>query len=48
MSEGEIQGKEQNELTEQERRAKDLFFQSLGSDSSKLASAFPRVLLSLT
>jgi hypothetical protein len=28
MSEGEIQGKEQNELTEQERRAKDLFFQS--------------------
>ena len=28
MSEGEIQGKAQNELTEQERRAKDLFFQS--------------------
>jgi hypothetical protein len=28
MSEGEIQNKEQNELTEQQKRAKDLFFQS--------------------
>jgi hypothetical protein len=28
MSEGEIQGKVQNELTEQQKRAKDLFFHS--------------------
>lgn len=36
MSEGEIQGKEQNELTEQQKRAKDLFFQSFRFSQGEL------------